>query len=144
MPLPTLQFRLASGQLPWGPRIEGATARRVITMLAAKQSCRVRPDDARLRHSDPGPRFIIFMMLTAAGVAALHTSGGAGNYSGVGRGNCMSRETTIEVEHCFREAGAGGSNPLTPTSISARLPANLGRSKSPETTERDANIHHRL
>jgi hypothetical protein len=50
-------------------------------------------------------------------VAARHRSNGAGNYSGVGGANCMSAETTIEVEHCFREAGAGGSNPLTPTSI---------------------------
>ena len=28
-------------------------------------------------------------------------------------------EKVFAVEHCFREAGAGGSNPLTPTSFSA-------------------------
>ena len=32
-------------------------------------------------------------------------------------GNARKRAAGM-VEHCFREAGAGGSNPLTPTSIS--------------------------
>jgi hypothetical protein len=44
----------------------------------------------------------------------------------------------------FREAGAGGSNPLTPTSFSAIFHADVGLGYVPEMTERDANTRHRL
>src|SRR5262249_18374600 len=48
------------------------------------------------------------------------------------------------VEHCFREAGAGGSNPLTPTNVSAIFPADLGVAIVPEMTEHGTNRHHLL
>ena len=42
----------------------------------------------------------------------------------------MLRETTIEAEHCFSGAGAGGSNPLTPTIKSNTHQAQINRGAS--------------
>jgi len=45
-----------------------------------------------------------------------HQTAGA-DVSGLGRSERLMRVTSPPTfgEHCFREAGAGGSNPLTPT-----------------------------
>src|SRR5262249_32281759 len=54
------------------------------------------------------------------------------------------KSVVAELEHCLREAGAGGSNPLTPTSFSAKFCADPGADIIPMITERDANIRYRL
>ena len=53
-------------------------------------------------------------------------------------GNSESIESA-QVDHCLREAGAGGSNPLTPTNGSAILDADLSDGLVPELTEHDVN-----
>src|SRR5215471_4080694 len=44
----------------------------------------------------------------------------------------VSKSNYLTIEHCFREAGAGGSNPLTPTIINRWNP-------SPSATKANEN-----
>ena len=98
-------------------------------MLAAQHFC--RSGQTTLAFGTVAPqRLIVFIMARATITASrrqLHFS-----------------RNDDRVEHCFREAGAGGSNPLAPTSIFAIFRADLGAGQVPEKTERDANIRHRL
>ena len=56
----------------------------------------------------------------------------------------MTRDINrLAFGHCFREAGAGGSNPLTPTSVSAVFPTRrtvFRRFNEPESREHTVNL----
>jgi hypothetical protein len=53
------------------------------------------------------------------------------------------REKVFAVEHCFREAGAGGSNPLTPTSFSTKRLDETTRTDSSDGAQRGSPTEER-
>ena len=57
----------------------------------------------------------------------------------------IERKGVISMRHCFREAGAGGSNPITPTNKFKTLEADGGTRGSPKrqqnTPENSTSLH---